>query len=334
LHDTSTTNEDNSTIDEAILVFLSKKSVTDQNEQSVLARISSKVQASPEQAEMSVQRLCAKDWIRRYKLPGKVSFELAPKGQSALEALAKVHTARVTSQLQQAIHQERKAKLRSSIINKFESVEDEWQTYQVPDRNRIGEVEQAAAGFLAATKEIEEKRPFCDVNPKSYDQEFQQYKTQIENFTQQNINLSKAVNEYAKIKNDLQSISADIEKINKAISRFESLAEATAQTSKLKTSLSKLKPIQSQLENFEKNQLTRLEELKTKLAHNAKLIETLKKPTHEFAPVKKESPTEKQIRYPDPEGPIKYDRKTSRYPIEEKCGKCGTKRKSNPVNIG
>jgi hypothetical protein len=34
------------------------------------------------------------------------------------------------------------------------------------------------------------------------------------------------------------------------------------------------------------------------------------------------------------EGQIKYENKTSGYLLEEKCSKCGTKRKPKPVNIG
>jgi hypothetical protein len=43
---------------------------------------------------------------------------------------------------------------------------------------------------------------------------------------------------------------------------------------------------------------------------------------------------EKTALYPDPEGPIKYGRKTREYPLVEKCGRCGTERKLTPVNIG
>ena len=292
------------------------------------------MEISSEQVEMSINRLSAKNLIRKVYLQGRVGFELTPRGKSAIEVLAKAETARITRQLQEAIHQERKAKLRSGTVNKMKSIEDEWQNYQIPDRKLIDEIEQEAAKFLAATKEIEGKQPLCHIDPQNYDQEFSQYKPQIENLAEQNNNLTKAVNNYAKIKNCLLSISADIESINKTINKYETIAEAKAQVSQLKASLGRLKSIQSQLENFDKDQLAQFEELKTQLGGNFRLLEILKRPTHEFTPIKKESLAEKTTLYPDPEGPIKYSRKTSGYPLEEKCSKCGTTRRLTPVDIG
>ncbi len=267
-------------------------------------------------------------------MQGRVGFELTPRGKSAIDVLAKAETARITKQLQEAIHQERKAKLRSGTVNKMKSIEDEWQNYQMPDRKLIDKIEQEAKTFLAATKEIEGKQPLCHIDPQKYDQQFLQYKPQIENLAEQNNNLTNAVNNYAKIKNCLQSISADIESISKTINKYEPIAEAKAQVSQLKASLGRLKSIQSQLENFDKDQLAQFEELKTQLGGNFRLLEILKRPTHEFTPIKKESLAEKTTLYPDPEGPIKYSRKTTGYPLEEKCSKCGTTRRLTPVDIG
>ena len=292
------------------------------------------MEISSEQVEMSINRLSAKNLIRKVYLQGRVGFELTPRGKSAIEVLAKAETARITRQLQEAIHQERKAKLRSGTVNKMKSIEDEWQNYQMPDRKLIDEIEQEATKFLAATKEIEDKQPLCHIDPQNYDQEFSRYKPQIEKLTEQNNNLTKAVNNYAKIKNYLLSISADIEGFNKTINKYEPITEATAQVSQLKTSLCRLKSIQSQLENFDKDQLSQFEELKTQLGDDSRLLEILKRPTHEFTPIKRESLAEKTTRYPDPEGPIKYGRKTSGYPLVEKCSKCGTKRRLTPVDIG
>jgi DNA-binding MarR family transcriptional regulator len=334
LHDTSSGDTGKLSIDDTILNYLSKKGITDQTEKLALARISSKMEISSEQAEMSIKRLSAKNLIRKVYLQSRVGFELTPRGKSATEVLAKAETARITRQLQEAIHQERKAKLRSSSVNKMKLIEDEWQNYQMPDRKLIDEIQQEATKFLAATKEIKDKQPLCHIDPQNYDQEFSQYKPQIEKLTEQNNNLTKAVNNYAKIKNYLLSISADIESINKTINKYESIAEATAQVNQLKTSLCRLKSIQSQLEGFDKAQLSQFEELKTQLGDNSRLLEILKKPTHEFTPIKREALAEKTPLYPDPEGPIKYVRKTSGYPLLEKCSKCGIKRRSTPIDIG
>jgi DNA-binding MarR family transcriptional regulator len=334
LHDTSNNDTGKLSIDDAIMDYFSKKGITDQTEKLALARISSKMEISTEQVQMSINRLSAKNLIRKVYLQGRVGFELTPKGKMAVEVLAKAETARITRQLQEAIHHGRKAKLRSGNVNKMKSIEDEWQNYQMPDIKLIGEIEQEATKFLAATKEIQDKQPLCHLDPQNYDQEFSQYKPQIENLTEQNNNLTQAVTNYAKIKNYLLSISADIENINKTINKYEPIAEATAQVSQLKTSLCRLKSIQSQLENFDKAQLSQFEELRTQLADNSRLLEILKKPTHEFTPIKRETLAEKTTRYPDPECPINSDRKTSGSPLVEKCNKCGIKRRSTPVDIG
>ena len=121
----------------------------------------------------------------------------------------------------------------------------------------------------------------------------------------------------------------------KPYSKYEPIAEATAQVTQLKTSLCKLKSIQSQLENFDKESIiSDSKSSRPKLGDNSRLLEILKKPTHEFTPIKRESFAEKTNQYPDPECPIKYGNKTSGYPLVEKCSKCGTKRKSTPVDIG
>jgi hypothetical protein len=334
LHDTSNGDTGKLSIDDAIIDYLSKKGVSDQTEKLALARISSKMEISSEQVEMSISRLSAKNLIRKVYLQGRVGFELTPRGKSAIEVLAKAETARITLQLQEAIHHERKAKLRKGTVNKIKSIEDKWQNYQMPDGTLMAKIEQDATKFLASTKEIEAKQPLCHIDPQNYDQQFSQYKPQIENLTEQNNNLTKAVNNYAKNKNCLLSISADIESINKTINKYELIAEASSQVSQLKTSLGRLKSIQSQIESFDKNQLAQLEELKSQLGNNYRLLEILKRPTHEFTPIKKESLTEKTALYPDPEGPIKYSRKTSGYPLVEKCSKCGTQRRLTPVDIG
>ena len=314
--------------------YLSKKCVTDLTEKLALARISSKMEISNEQVEMSISRLNAKNLIRKIYLQGKVGFELTPRGKLAIEVLAKAETARITKQLQEAINQEQKAKLRSGTVNKIKSIENEWQNYQMPDNKLIDSLEQEATKILAATKEIRDKQPLCDLNPQNYDQEFLQYKPHIEKLTEQNNILTQAVNNYAKIKNYLPSISVDIKSINQAIRKYEPIAEATAQVNQLKNSLCILKSIQSKLENFDKDQIARFGELTTQFGDNSRLLEILKKPTHEFTPVKRESLAEKTTWYSDSEGPIKYDHKTSGYPLVEKCSKCGTKRRSTSVDIG
>jgi len=334
LHDTSDSDTGKPSIDDAIMNYLSKKGVSDQTEKLALARISSKMGLSSQEAEMSINRLSAKNLIRKVYFQGKVCFELTPKGKSTIEVLAKAETARITKQLQEAIHQERKAKLRSSTVNKIKSIEEKWQRDQIPDRKLLDEIEHEAAKFFAATKEIEGKQPFCQIDPQNYDQQFSQYKPQIENLAEQNNKLTKAVNSFAKIKNCLLPISADIESINKTINKYEPIAEAAAQVSQLKASLVRLKSIQSQIENFDKNQLARFEVLRVQLEDNFRLLEILKRPTHEFTPIKRESSAEKITLYPDPEGPIKYSRKTSGYLLEEKCGRCGTTRRLKPVDIG
>ncbi len=333
LPETSNGNASEISTDDAIIGFLSKKSIADQTEKLVYARISSKIQISSEQAETSIKRLSAKNLIRKIYLQGKVGFELTPKGKLAMDVLAKAETARITRQLQESIHQERKAKLRSITVNKVKLIEEKWRNYQIPDRELTDEIEQEAIKLLASTKEAEVKRPLCHVSPQNYDQEFLQYKPQILKLAERNSSLIKAVNKYAQIKDCQLLISADIENINKTIKKYEPIAEAEAQVSQLKTSLSNLKPIQSQLENFDEGQLSGFEERKTQLEENSRLLESLKKTTHEFNPIKRESVSEKPVLYPSPEGPIKFSRKTS-YPLEEKCGKCGAKRTSASVSIG
>jgi len=330
----SNDNTGKPSIDDDILDFLSKKGVTDQTEKLVLSRISSKMEISSEQVEMSINRLSAKNLIRKVYLQGRVGFELTPKGKSAIEVLAKAETARITQQLKEAIHHERKAKLRSSNVNKIKSIEDKWQNYPIPDRQLIDEIEQETTKFLATTREIRDKQPFCQMNTQNYEQEFSQYKLQIEKLTEQNKNLTKEVNNYAKVKNYQPLILADIESINKTICNYESIAEAAAQVCQLKTSLCRLKSIQSQLDDFDKDQLTRFEELKIQLGDNSKLLEILKRPTHEFAPIKRESLEENTTLYSEIESPIKDGHKTTGYALVEKCSKCGMKRRLTPVDIG
>jgi DNA-binding MarR family transcriptional regulator len=334
LNDTSNDDTGKLSIDDAIIDYLSKKSISDQTEKLVFAQICSKMQITREQAEMSINSLSTKNFIRKIYFQGKIGFELTPKGKGAIEALAKAETARITRQLQESIHEQRKAKLRVSTVKKMKSIEDEFQNYQIPDRTLIDEIEQETTKFLAATKESQNKQPICHLDPQNYDQEFLKYKSQIESLIEQNNNLTKAVSNYAKITNYQITLSADIERIIKAIKKYEPLTEATAQVSQLKTSLYKLKPIQAQLENFDKNQLSQFEKLKTQLGDNSKLLEILKKPTHEFTPIKRETGTEKAPLNPDPEGPINDGYKTSGYTLVEKCSKCGAKRRSKPVDLG
>ncbi|MGD0449514.1 MAG: hypothetical protein ABSA79_00480 [Candidatus Bathyarchaeia archaeon] len=322
-------------IDEAIMDFLSKKGgITDQTEKLALGRISSKIGISLQQLEISINRLSSKNLIRKIYVQGKVGFELTPKGKSALEALAKAETDRITKQLQEAIQQQQRAKQRLNAVKKIKSIEYEWQNYRMPDNKLMGNIEQEAAKFLSATKEIKEKQPVCELNPQNYDQEFLQYKTQIEKFIGQNNNLTQAVENYAKIRNDLHSISAEIENINRAINKYEPVPEATVQANQLKTSLDKFKLIQSQLESFDMEQLARFMELRTQLRDNSRILEILKKPTHEFKPIKIVASAEKTLQYFDTEGPINDGFQTSGYPLMEKCSKCGIKRKSARVDIG
>jgi DNA-binding MarR family transcriptional regulator len=331
VHDTAT---ERLSLDDAIIDYFSKKSIADQTEKLALARLASKMETSIDQVQMSVNRLSAKNLIRKIYSQGKIGFELTPKGKSAIAVLAKAQTDRVTKQLQEAIQQERKTKLRTDTINKMTSVGDKWQNYQVPDTGLIAEIQREAAKLLEATKEIENKQPLCNTDPQNYDQKYTQYKLQIENLIKQNNYQTKSINNYSKIKENQLSISNDIEKISKIITKYEVIAEATIQVSQLKNTLDRLKTIDSLLENFDKKQLSQLEELKFKLTENSRLLENLKKPTHEFVPSRRESATGKLPLYPDPEGPIKFERKANISSSEEKCGKCGTKRKLTPVDIG
>jgi predicted transcriptional regulator len=321
-------------VEDTILEYLSKKSVIDQTEKLALARISSKLEITNEQVETYIGKLSAKNLIRRIYSQGKVGFELTPRGKSAIEVLAKAETERITRQLQEAIHEERKAKLRLNTVNKMKSIEEDWQNYQIPDRKFIHEIEQETTKHLASTKEIEREQPLCQVTKQNYDQEFSKYKPKIEKLAEQNSKLSKIVDTYAKIKSQLLSICTDIENLNKTISKYENISEATAQVGQLKNSLLRLKAIQVQLASFDEDQIARFAGLKIQLADNSRLLEILKKPTHEFMATKKESSTEKTTNYPDPECPIKYGHKTSEYRLVEKCSKCGTSRRSTPVNIG
>ena len=327
------TDDTNKSVDEAILYFLSKKAVVDQTEKLALTKISSKIETSAEELSSSINRLSSKNLIRKVYLQGKVGFELTPKGKSAIDVLAKAETDRITRQLQEAIQQGRIAKLRSGTVNKMKLIDDEWQKYLVPDRELIDTIMQETKTFLVATNEIREKQPLCHLDQEKYDQKFAEYKIQVEKLAQQNSNLAKKVNSYAKIKDCLPSISADIENINKTISKYVLVDEAASQVNQLKDSLCRLKLIQSQLQSFDMDQLAKFEEFKTQLGDNFRLLDVLKRPTHEFTPTKKEA-LEKIALYPDPEGPIKQRRKASRYPSVEKCGKCGKERNWTPVDIG
>jgi DNA-binding MarR family transcriptional regulator len=334
LHDTTSNNANKLSIDDAIIDYLSEKGIIDQTEKLALARIASKMETTIDQVQTSINRLSAKNLVRKIYVQSKIGFELTPRGKSAIEVLAKAQTDRVTKQLQEAIHQERKANLRTNNINKTKSIADRWQNYQVPERRLMDEIAQETSKLLKATKETESKQPLCNIDPRNYDQEFAQYKLQVENLNQKNSNLTRSVNNYAKIEEYQLSVSDDIEKISKTIIKYEPVAEATEQIRQLQTALNQLKTIQSQLENFDKKQLCQFEELKTRLADNSRLLENLKKSTHEFTPVNRENSARKPTLYADPEGPIKYESKKRIYPLEEKCSKCGTKRKLTQVDIG
>jgi DNA-binding PadR family transcriptional regulator len=321
-------------IDDAIIDFLSKKGdITDQTEKLALARITSKIGISLQQLEISINRLSAKNLIRKIYLQGKVGFELTPKGKSALEALAKAETDRITKQLQVAIKQEKEAKQRLNAVKKIKSVEYEWQNYRIPDNKLMNNLEQESNKLLSSTKEIKIKQPACEANPQNYDQEFSQYKVQIEKLIGQNSQLTQEVDNYAKIKNEKLSISADIQNIKRNINKYEPLAEAAEQVDEIKISLGQLKLIQSQMETFDNEKLCRFMALKTELRENSRLLESLKKPTHEFKPIKIAAETE-IAGYFDTEGPINDGYKTSGYPLMEKCSKCGIKRRSARIDIG
>lgn len=325
---------DKATIDDAIIDYLSKKVIVDQTEKLALARISSKTRISIDQVEMGIKRLSAKNLVRRVYLHGKVGFELTPKGKTAIETVAKAEADRITRQLQEAIQQERKTKLRLSTVNKMKALENEWLNYRIPDRKFVDEIEQEATKCLSETNDIGTLRPFCDRDPENYDNSFTKYKPQVEKLSIQNNSLSKAVNNYVKIKNNLLSISVDIQSINKTIKRYESVPEASTQVGELKATVSRLELVQSQLQTFDEDQLSRFENLKTQLEENYRLLEVLRKPTHDFSPVKREIILENAIRYPDPEVSTIYDRNTTGYPLLEKCSKCGITRRSTPVDIG
>ena len=198
----------------------------------------------------------------------------------------------------------------------------------------IDKIENEATELLVATKEMKEKQPLCELNPQNYEPEFTQYKSKIENLIVQNSNLIQAANNYAKIKNDLQSISAGIKNTQITIKKYEFLPEAISQVNQLKSSLSILMALQSKLENFDKNQLDRFLLLKTQLRDHSRLLENLKKSTHEFKPIKIANVAEKAVEYFDTEGPINDGYKTTGLISMEKCSKCGIKRKSTRVDIG
>ncbi len=324
-----------SSVDEAIIDFLSKKGgVIDQTEKLALVRIASKMGFGLQQVEISINSLSSKNLIRKIYVQGKVGFEMTPKGKIAHEALAKAETARITKQLQEAIQQEQKTKQRLNAVKKVESIEHQWQNYRIPDNNLMDNIEIEATRLLSEAKEIKEKQPTCESNPQNYDQEFSRYKPQIEKLIAQNSNMIQAADNYAKIKNDLLLIAMNIESITRAISKYELLTEAAAQVNQLKASLSELKLVQSQLESFDLEKLARFMELKFQLRDNSRLLEILKKPTHEFKPMKIAGPPEKIVQYFDTEGPINDGYETSGYALMEKCTKCGIKRKSARVDIG
>ncbi len=175
----------------------------------------------------------------------------------------------------------------------------------------------------------------CQINPQNYDAEFLKFKSQIEDLTRKNNSLLKEVNNYAKIKGDQVSLLADVESIQKTIEKFQLMTEATLQVSQLKNSLCNLKLILSQLESYDKEQLTRVEHLKIQLSDNCTLLEVLKKSTHEFSPIKKEILAEKTSEHSDAEGlTIKDVHKKIGSPLVEKCSKCGAKRKLTTVDFG
>ncbi len=328
-------NETNKpSMDEAIIDFLSKKGgITDQTEKLALSRITTKIGVSLQEVEVSINRLSSKNLIRKIYVQGKVGFELTPKGRSAIEALAKAETDRITKKLQEAIEQEQKAKQRLNAVRKIRLIENEWQKYRIPDNKLMNNIEEESLRLLSTTKEIKEKQPICELNPQNYDQEFSQYKLEVEKLIGQNSNLTQLVDNYARIRNDQLSISSDIQNIKRTITKYEPLVEAAAHVNELKISLGKLKLIQSQIETFEKEKLDRFVALKTELRDNSRLLESLKKPTHEFKPIKIATDTE-IAGYFDTEGPINDGYKTSGYPLMEKCSKCGMKRKSTRVDIG
>jgi predicted transcriptional regulator len=334
VHDTSIDTASKSSTDDTIMEYLSKKSVVDQTEKLVLARIGTKLGISSEQAETGVKSLSAKNLIRKTYFQGRVGYEITPKGKAAIEALAKAETARVTKQLQESIHQERIAKVRSSTIKKILSAVDDWKSIQLPDKNLIEETAQEATKFLLIATEAEAKRPFCHILHESYNQEFSGYKAKIEELIEQSRGMVRTVNNFAKIKDYLELVSKDVDSINRAIRKYEPIAEAEAQVNQLRIGLAILKSTQYQLQTFDTETLARFQDLKAQLADCSRILEGLKRPTHEFASIKKESSTENTVMYSDPECPIKYSYDKSGQPSLEKCSKCGIKRKSIPINIG
>jgi DNA-binding MarR family transcriptional regulator len=330
----SNTGIDESSTDAAIMRYLVKNSVVDQTEKMALARISAKLQISSEQVEKSINSLSAKNLVRKVYIQRRVGFEVTPKGKVVLDTLAKIETARITARLQEAIQQERNAKRRVGAINKLQDSADKWRNFEMPDAKLMDEIAQEAAKFLAVTKEAQARQPLCTVDPENYDQEFAKYKVVVEQLIEQNSKLSRAVNSYAKIEDYSDSISADIKSITNGISRYEPMAEAAAQISQLKASVGILNSIQSQLNSFDKAKLSHFEQLKVQLGENSRLLDALKKPTHEFTQIKEKHLPENTNDYSDPELPIKSSGKTTGYSMLEKCIKCGAKRKFTPVTIG
>jgi DNA-binding transcriptional regulator GbsR (MarR family) len=323
-----------SSVDDAVMDNLSKKGIFDQTEKLALTRLSSKLGLSNEEIEFSIKKLTGKNFVRKIYIRGKVGFELTPKGESALAAVAREKAEIITKQLQQAIRQERQAKLREGSVRKLKSIEIDWQNIDLPERELMNKVGKDVETFLASTKTIEIEQPLCSCDSKNYDTRFSCYKQRVENLIEENSKLVLAINQYVKIRGYQTSIAADLERFNRAISRLESSAEAVDQASELKDSLFRLKLIQSKLESFDCGNLSRIEEFKSKLGDNLRLLEVLKKPTHEFVTLKREFSTESTKLYQDPEYPIKYSHRSGRSAFVEKCSRCGVERDSKPVAIG
>jgi hypothetical protein len=334
LQNTSNEDKDELSVDNAIINYLYKKNIVDQTEKLVFARISSKTQLSIRLVEIGISRLCTKNLIRKIFFQGKIGFELTPKKILEIETLAKAETDRITRQLQESIQKEQKTKIRLDAVKKVRLIEEKWRSNRLPDRQQMDATELEVNKFLAETEALQTNQPFCNINPQTYEKEFTAYKLLTEKLIDQNSKLTRTVNNYSKIKDHLILLLADICTVGKNIAKYEALAEAEAQVDQLKTDLTSLKSIQHQLESFDKSQLLRFEELKSKLAANYQKLEILRKPTHEFVAIRREITIEKASRYQDPEGIIRHDRKTSASPLEEKCGKCGLKRASTPFDIG
>jgi predicted transcriptional regulator len=331
---TSGSDAEGLSVDNAVMDYLSKKVVIDQSEKLALARLSGKLGLSSEELEKSIRSLGTRNFVRKIYLHGKVGFELTPKGESALRALTKAKAALVTRRLQEAIHQDRQAKLRFNMVNKLISVEDEWQNSEFPEKELMEKVERQIEHFSLDTKNIEAEQPFCDSCDGNYDEEFSRYRPRVDELVQQSINLSRTVNRYLKVKNYNVMILTDIGRFERAIRKYEPIVEASDQVSRLKTSVDRLRLIQAKLEGFDSEMLSRFEQLKIKLGSTFRLLEVLRRPTHEFMSVKREPSTEKTKLYQDPEYPIKYSNNASGSQFVEKCRRCGAERDATPVTIG